>query len=485
MLMNKANGQRSGLISIAAATIVFWSVISGGVTAQNFDFGRLYGQMSDYTVTLKIQVEISFGTQSTEHEERLMGTIVNPEGLIIFDGGLLIDESPFVPSAGFSFRATPSRIEVTTLAGDKYDAKFVGADRYSGFGFAEITNAENLFRSVEFVPVEAFEVGSWLAAYALLPEFVEPPLAADIGMVSNLITAPEEFPLMIGFSGLEFASVLYNEDLEAVGLLGELIDPGRGGGDVSGMMDSFGRMELPLLGVMTAERLADLIADPPRRGQSDRSWLGITMQSLTADIAEFLGMAGSGGIIVNEVMLGSPADEAGLQIGDIVYAVDGDRINVNRDEELTVFQRQVSSLGVGTTVELTVIRSDGEDLDTLKLSTLLKAAPMAASDADQFEYESFEMTVRNLVFSDFLNYNVEQNSLEGVVVSELLPGGLGLISGLRPADIIQRVNDQTVTGVEEFSDLLTAIESERPPEVVFFVWRFGKTMFVNLRTDWP
>jgi len=483
--MNSQYRKRSPLISVTTAAVILLFVLSRGVTAQSFDFDQLYNQIRDYTVTVKIQVEISFGTQTSEHEERLLGTIVSPKGLIVFDGSFLIEESPFVPSAGFSFRTTPRRIEVITLAGDEYDAEFVGVDRYTGFGFAEISGAEVQFKPVEFVLVEKFEIGNWFATYALLPEFVEPPLAADIGMVSNLITVPEEFTLTVGFNALEFASVLYNEDLQAVGLLGELTDPGRAGGNGPGLMDSFGRMELPLLGVITAERLAVLIADPPRRGQIDRSWLGITMQSLTVDIAEFLGLDGPGGIIVNEVMPGSPAADAGLQIGDVIHAVDDVRIEVDRDEQLTVFQRKVSSMGIGTTAGLTVIRPVGERLDTLQLSALLKAAPMSASDADQFEYEPFEMTARNLVFSDFLNYNVEQNSLEGVVVSELKPGGLANISGLRLGDVIQSINDQMVVGVDDFSSFLNAIESERSSEVVFFVWRFGKTLFVNVRTDWP
>jgi S1-C subfamily serine protease len=90
-----------------------------------------------------------------------------------------------------------------------------------------------------------------------------------------------------------------------------------------------------------------------------------------------------------------------------------------------------------------------------------------------------------MVFSDFLNYNLEQNSIQGVVVSELNPGGLAAISGLHPTDVIQRINDQSVGSVDEFENYLASIEEERPPEIVFFVWRYGQTMFVNLKTDWP
>jgi S1-C subfamily serine protease len=302
-------------------------------------------------------------------------------------------------------------------------------------------------------------------------------------MISSLVKAPELFPLTVGFSSLEFASVLYDDKLNPVGILGELSDPTpRSSG--SGMMDSFGRLELPLLGVITADRLEKMIASPPRRGQVDRSWLGITMQSLTPDIAEFLVIESPGGIIVNKVIPGSPAAEAGLMVGDVIYSVNDQQIEVDRDEELSIFQRHVSGLGVGSSVELAVVRPTEAGLDSLTLLAVLKAAPLAASDAENYEYEPFELTVRNLVFSDFLNYNLGQDALTGVVVSELRPGGLAAIAGLRPADVIQRVNDQAILSVDDFSAYLATVEAEKPAELVFFVWRFGKTLFVNVKTDW-
>jgi serine protease Do len=144
----------------------------------------------------------------------------------------------------------------------------------------------------------------------------------------------------------------------------------------------------------------------------------------------------------------------------------------------------VSEYRPGTEVSLGVYRRSETQLDTLLLRTELAAAPMAASDADEFEFEPFEMTVRDLVFSDFLTYNIDQNSLEGVVVTELSQGGLANISGLRPGDVIQRVNDSAVGSVSEITFTLEEVEAAAPAEVVFFVWRFGQTMFVNVKTDW-
>jgi len=466
--------------------LVVAAMFTSSVRAQSFDFGRLRRSIDDYVVIIKIKVEFSFGTQTNEREEQLLGTIVTEDGLVVFDGGLLNEDNPFVPNGGFSFRSTPTRVKVITLAGIEFSAQYVGVDRYTGFGFAQIVDAGRKFRPVRFVPAATFEVGSWLATFILLPEFVEPRLSADIGMISSLIRAPESFPLTFGFGSAEFGGILFDEKLRPVGLLGELSDPTQRDGSGDDMMDPYGGAQRPLLGVITSERLEKLIADPPRRGQTARSWLGITMQSLTPDIAEFLKIASPGGILVNEIVPGSPAEICGLRVGDVIYTILGERVEVDREEKLSGFQRRVSTLGVGTTVNLGILRPrDDGALDTIQMTALLTAAPLAASDAAEFKYSPFELTVRDLVFSDYVGFNIEQNSLTGVVVTEISPGGLANISGLYPGDVISRVNDQGVGSTEEFAAHMAVLETERPAEVVFFVWRFGQTMFVHVRTEWP
>ncbi len=119
------------------------------------------------------------------------------------------------------------------------------------------------------------------------------------------------------------------------------------------------------------------------------------------------------------------------------------------------------------------------------MTALLTAAPLAASEAAEYEYAPFEMTVRDLVFSDYVGFNVEQNSLTGVVVTEISPGGLASISGLNPGDVISQVNNQATVSTQEFEAQMSVLQSERPEEIVFFVWRFGQTLFVHVRAEWP
>ncbi|MCP4685712.1 MAG: PDZ domain-containing protein [bacterium] len=473
--------------SFVAAVLVALSclMLPGSIRAQTFDFDRLEKDARQYTVIIDMKIEFSFGMQSNEHEQRLIGTLVSEDGLVMFDGGFLSESNPLSPMSSFSFRADPTTIEITTLEDEKFDAEYVGVDRQTGLGFIRITDAgDRRFTPVEFVTGRQFKLGEWLAVFMLLPEFVTPPTAADVGMVSTLVTSPEEFALTVGFNSLEMASVLFDEDMRPVGVLGTLTDPSSSDSDPGGLMESMGQFALPLLGVITGERLDKLIADPPQKGKTDRAWLGITLQALTEDIAGFLNMDTPGGIIVNEVVNGSPASASGLQVGDVLYEINNQQIEVNREEELVVFQRRIADMGAGTSVEFSILRPVDETIDTITLLAVLEAAPLAASDAPEYENDHLEFKSRDLVFADYVRFNVEQGGLNGVVVSELKQGGLAYIGGLHLGDIIQRVDGSDITSVDELSASMALLESERPEEIIFFIWRFNKTLFVNVKTDW-
>ncbi len=483
--MNKRNPVHvpGGVLAVALTLLCLLSIAP--VQAQSFEFERLGKTAQEFTVIVDMKVEFSFGMQTNEHELRMLGTVVTPDGLVLFDGGFLSENNPLSPMSSFSFKAEPTNIEVTTLDDEKYEAEYVGTDRQTGIGFIRITDApERPFKPVKFATGKQFKLGEWLAVYMLLPEFVKPPVAADVGMVSTLVTSPEEFSLTVGFNSMEMASVLYDEDLKPVGVLGTLSDPSASESDPGGLMDSYSQFELPLLGVITGERLQKLIADPPQKGKTDRAWLGITLQALTEDIGGFLNMDVPGGIIVNEVIPGSPAGQSGLQVGDVIYEINNQQIDVDREEELAIFQRGIADMGAGTSVEFSVLRPVEEAIDTLKILAVLEAAPLAASDAPEYENEQLEFKSRDLVFADFVRYNVEQGGLKGVVVSELKQGGLAHMGGLQLGDIIQRIDGSDITSVEELSTSMTTLESERPDEIIFFIWRFNKTMFVNVKTDW-
>ena len=451
--------------------------------AQEFDFPRLEEKVRGFTVRIDMTIEISFGMNSSEHEDQFLGSIVTSDGLVLFNGSGLAAESGFMMH-GFNVKTTPLEITVTTMDGQEYSAEYLGVDRYTNFGFVRITAPEGTqFEAVTFAE-QPCNVGDWLALYMLLPDFIDPPLAADIGMVSVLVRSPDSIPLTVGFNSLQVGSVLFDRNLEAVGVLGPLMDPSASGLNAATMMETADQFGLPLLGVISAERLDKIIESPPTKGSTDRGWLGISLQALTKDIAGFWNIDATGGIIVNDVISNSPADKAGIETGDIVVGINGQPIEVDREDKIAIFQRSISDLGPGASVQLSMLRlTDGERQPVSTVVTLGKS-PLAATDAPEYVNESFELTVRNLVFSDYMLFNVDEETFQGVVVSELKPGGLANVGGLSIGDVIQRIDNEEVTSITEAQAILEDVEQRQPRELIFFVWRNNKTLFVNVKTDW-
>lgn len=91
-------------------------------------------------------------------------------------------------------------------------------------------------------------------------------------------------------------------------------------------------------------------------GQVRRGRLGILIQPVDPAIADSIGLTRAAGVIVAEVQAGSPAQRAGLRVGDVILAVDGDP-----SDTVDILRRQIGLSRVGETVTLTVLR-DGRQI---------------------------------------------------------------------------------------------------------------------------
>lgn len=469
------------------AIVAALMIMAGTVPAQNFNVEAITQKAMAYTVAVELEVEVSFGIQTTEAKSRGIGTIVSPDGLVVFDGSEIDSDDPFSQLSGMQIDAEPKSIEITFTDGTKHAAEFIGIDRFTKIGFCRISvDQPTVFPFLDFTRRDDIKTGEWFLTFMLLPQFVNPPLSADIGMVSAILTEPEEFILTVGFNQLEIASVLYDTNGNAIGLLGELLNPAMAGMSPAQMLESFSQMEdfLPLLGIISTSKIKELIDNPPSRGEIDRGWLGIYLQALTSDIAEFWGIDNTGGIIINEVVKDSPADSAGLQTGDIIVRIDGDKIQVDREENLSLFQRRISDLGADAGVAFTILRRLNGQVDTLEINTVLARAPLTPSEAPDYDDENFEIKVRDMVFADYNIYNLDRRKFKGVVIKEIEQGSWGAVGGLIPGDILQTIDGDRIASVADAQATFSRISEEQPKEVIFFVWRSNKTLFVNVKTDW-
>ena len=176
---------------------------------------------------------------------------------------------------------------------------------------------------------------------------------------------------------------------------------------------------------------------------------------------------------------------AGVEVGDIVLAVNGEPMNLDREESLVVFRRIISELGANAVVEFDILRRSGEDkFEPHTLVVELGEAPLTSAEAETHEDDRFEFKARNLVFNDFLNYNLDPERFKGVWVTEVNSGGWASLGGLQAGDIVQLINGVEVDSVEKLREEMNNIREREAGEVVFFVWRDNKTLFVNIKPNW-
>lgn len=167
-------------------------------------------------------------------------------------------------------------------------------------------------------------------------------------------------------------------------------------------------------------------------GEVRRGRLGVVIQDLTPDLAAALEVDVTVGAVVTQVNPESPAEQAGLEPGDVVVEMDGRAIRGSAD-----LRNQVGLVPVGREVQLKVMR-DGRRL-TLRsrVGEIRAATAHGGRNAPQLSGATFQ-----------------DNEEGGVVVAKLTPGSVAARNGLREGDVIIAVNRELVRNIDEFADAL-------------------------------
>lgn len=221
--------------------------------------------------------------------------------------------------------------------------------------------------------------------------------------------------------------------------------------------------------------------DPSDRNaiRARKPWIGAQTQVLTRDLAESLGVAGQTGVRISELYAGRAADQAGLQVGDLIVAVDKMRIDASQPEDEEVFPTMIRQYKIGSQADLKVIR-DGK---TSIVSVTLEEPPKGPEQMDEYVDETFEFTVRDLTFFDRSKYHLNDD-LEGVLVAKVETASASALAGLKDHDVMIRIGDRPTPNAQAVEAIMTDALKNKPAQLVFFVQRGIRTIFVELEPDW-
>ncbi len=205
-----------------------------------------------------------------------------------------------------------------------------------------------------------------------------------------------------------------------------------------------------------AKGIIDQLKD---KGEVTRGWLGVGIQDLTPELADYYGLKSQKGVLVTQVFEGDPADQAGIRVNDIIVSVDGRPVSTGRELSSLIAN---TAVGQRTTVEL--IRDGSTQSVTVTLAKRdddeKTPAPARSRDSDEMGIE-----VTDLDSDIARRFGIDAQEA-GVLVTAVKEDSLARKADLRPGDIIKEINRTVVNDRSDYLRLMKQHKDKDPLQVL-------------------
>jgi len=206
-------------------------------------------------------------------------------------------------------------------------------------------------------------------------------------------------------------------------------------------------------------------------GTVTRGFLGVSIQDVTRDIADSVGLKNTHGALVTEPSDGGPAQKAGISSGDIITAVDGQEI-----DNALALSRTIAGKSPGTKVELDVWRNGKSEKVTVTLDTLKDQ--VAQNDKSQQPADPNEPTPSSVGIT-----LVPNSDGDGLLVQDVDPDSTAADKGFAVGDVILEVDNTKVSSAADFEKALKGVKDRGLNTALIKASRNDTVRFLGLPLD--
>lgn len=212
-------------------------------------------------------------------------------------------------------------------------------------------------------------------------------------------------------------------------------------------------------------------------GKVHRGMLGVTIQNITDDTAKALELGTTEGVLISGVKAGSAADKAGLKRGDVITAINGEKI-----EDTNALRNKVAGAQPGTEIKLTVNRGGSAmditaTLDEFETPASDKNDPNAPAEGPANDSTGKLGVVLSPVTPQ-IQKQLGLDSTEGLVVTDVDPAGPAASAGIGRGDVLLEINRKPITSA---ADVKNALADSKDKPVLLLVSRRGQTIYLTIR----
>jgi serine protease Do len=205
------------------------------------------------------------------------------------------------------------------------------------------------------------------------------------------------------------------------------------------------------------------------KGKVIRGWLGVTIQSLTPELTKQLDLREEKGVLVGDVVEGSPAERAGLQRGDVIISFDGRKI-----EDPNQLRNMVANIEPGKEVAAHIVRDNKTEIKKVTIGEV----PSVLQKSAKAEYDNLlKGVIAQELTPEFYSKLNLPAKLKGVVVADIDEESAAAAI-LMQGDVIQEINKQRITGMKEYERVVSMIKPGK--DILLVVFRGGSSIFLTL-----
>ncbi|MBZ4660213.1 MAG: DegQ family serine endoprotease, partial [Desulfacinum sp.] len=350
-------------------------------------------------------------------------------GVVIDETGLILTNNHVVEKA--------DEIKIKLQNGKEYDAKVVGRDPKTDLALIKAQPDEDFPKAAPLGDSDSLRVGDWVMA-------VGNPFGLGHTVTVGIISA----------KGRIIGAGPYDDFLQT----DAAINPGNSGGPLFNMRGEVVGINTAIvargqgIGFAIPINMAKELLPQLKTGKVIRGWLGVMIQDITPELAESFGLKDAKGVLISDVVEGSPADKAGLETGDIVVEFNGEPVENAHD-----LSRKVAATRPETTVKIGILRDGSRRTIKLQLGTMPDEEMVAGPAVEE---SSWGMSVQNLTEELASRFGWDPSE-RGVIITDVEPGSPAAEAKLLPGDLIKEVNRKKIQNLRDYNQAVKKGEKKR------------------------
>lgn len=199
-----------------------------------------------------------------------------------------------------------------------------------------------------------------------------------------------------------------------------------------------------------------IVADLIRYGEVIQAWIGVTVQNIDKRLAKYLNVSDGEGVLIKAVIKKGPAQNAGIQKGDILLSIGAKRIFSNKE-----YNTEMRNVAAGDTIKIRILRKDEERIFIVNAAV-------------------FPIELALDLAQKLLGISVKDRSMnKGVVISEINRRSYLFQIGVRTGDVIRQLDEIKVKNIKDFQKAIVHYRKKR--SVVILLQRGDQGYYITVK----